>query len=400
MRSNKVNQYDVVIVGGAMTGASLALALDRLSLGTLRIAVVEAVSPAQSGHPGYDARSIALSLGSVKLMSQLGLWSALVSEATAISRIHVSDRGHAGLARIAAHEYGTQALGYVIELAHAGAVFHEQMAQSDQIDLICPAHITAIERNSDRVTLQLSTGDSCQARLLVAADGGASTCCSLLGMTSRETDFGQVAVIANVSSALPHQGEAFERFTPSGPLALLPMSQGRSSLVWCLPPEQQQDVLGWSDEEFLANLQSAFGWRLGKLTKTGQRYVYPLSLRQAERRISHRVAVVGNAAQTLHPIAGQGFNLGLRDVMTLAEEVIAGAQQGQDIGGAAVLSRFRQRRDPDQQATIQMTTGLVTMFANEHWPMVVGRNAGLMAMHAMETLKSPLVKRAMGQVDR
>ncbi|KDM92644.1 2-octaprenyl-6-methoxyphenyl hydroxylase [Photobacterium galatheae] len=395
-----MKQYDVVIAGGAMTGASLALALDRLSEGALRIAVVEAVLPDQSGHPGYDARSIALSLGSMQLMTQLGLWPALKREATAISRIHVSDRGHAGLVRIAAEEYGAEALGYVIELAQAGAVFHEQLSQSAGIDLICPEKITAIERKTEHITLQLSSGESCQANLLVAADGGQSECCAQLGIAQTSLNFEQVAVIANVSTAIPHQGEAFERFTPFGPLALLPMSQGRSSLVWCVPPEQQQTVMGWDDDLFLQQLQAAFGWRLGQLVKTGQRYAYPLSLRQAERRISHRFAVVGNAAQTLHPIAGQGFNLGLRDVMTLAEEIVAGVQRGDEAGSMAVLSRFRQRREGDQAATIAMTTGLVTLFANEHWPMVAGRNAALMAMNAMDVLKAPLVKRAMGQVDR
>ncbi|UTM57792.1 2-octaprenyl-6-methoxyphenyl hydroxylase [Photobacterium sp. CCB-ST2H9] len=395
-----MKQYDVVIAGGAMTGASLALALDRLSEGALRIAVVEAVLPEQSGHPGYDARSIALSLGSVQLMTELGLWPALMREATAISRIHVSDRGHAGLARIAADEYGADALGYVIELAQAGAVFHEQLAQSSGIDLLCPVKIKAIERETDQVILQLSSGESCRANLLVAADGGLSECCLQLGISQTSLNFEQVAIIANVSTTKPHQGEAFERFTPFGPLALLPMSQGRSSLVWCVPPEQQETVMGWDDEMFLQQLQKAFGWRLGQMVKTGQRYAYPLSLRQAERRVSHRFAVIGNAAQTLHPIAGQGFNLGLRDVMTLAEEVVAGVSRGDEAGSMAVLSRFRQRRESDQAATIAMTSGLVTVFANEYWPLVAGRNAGLMAMNALNVLKAPLVKRAMGQVDR
>ncbi|MGB7994629.1 MAG: 2-octaprenyl-6-methoxyphenyl hydroxylase [Photobacterium halotolerans] len=395
-----MKQYDVVIAGGAMTGASLALALNTLSQGNLRIAVVEAVSPEQTGHPGYDARSIAMSLGSVRLMEQLGLWSSLADDATAISRIHVSDRGHPGLARMSASEYGISALGYVIELAQAGSVFLEQLSQRAAIDLFCPARIHTLHREQDVVSLQLSTGESLQASLLVAADGGVSGCCAQLGIGHQSLDFEQVAVIANVSTALSHQGEAFERFTPYGPLALLPMSQGRSSLVWCISPQQQQEVMGWDDETFLAQLQAAFGWRMGKLIKTGQRFVYPLSLRQAERRVSHRFAVVGNAAQTLHPIAGQGFNLGLRDVVTLAEEVVAGYQAGEDPGSTAILSRFRQRREPDQTATVAMTTCLVKLFANEHWPLVAGRNAGLMAMSVMDTIKAPLMKRAMGQVDR
>ncbi|MGF1687732.1 2-octaprenyl-6-methoxyphenyl hydroxylase [Photobacterium japonica] len=395
-----MKQYDVVIAGGAMAGATLAIALDRLSGGQLRIAVVEAVAPQQDYHPGYDARSIALSLGSAHGLDHIGCWAPLSAVATAIDHIHVSDRGHAGRVTMDAHALAVDALGYVIELADAGRIFHQMLADTPAVDLYCPATICAIARTQTNVTLTLDSGDSLNGKLLVTADGAVSACCNMVGIGRSEYDFEQVAVIANVTTAEPHRGRAFERFTAQGPVALLPMSEGRSSLVWCVRPDARDTVMGWNDDEFLAHLQQIFGWRLGRLVKTGARSAYPLLLRQALRLTSHRVAVVGNAAQTLHPIAGQGFNLGLRDVLSLAEEIVQGVAEYGDAGCTAVLSRYRQRREPDRQATVGMTAGLVSVFANEAMPLVAGRNLGLMAMNTFDVLKAPLVRRAMGQVER
>ncbi|OAN12609.1 2-octaprenyl-6-methoxyphenyl hydroxylase [Photobacterium jeanii] len=383
-----------------MAGASLAIALDTLSQQGLSVAVVEAVEPQLDSHPGYDSRCIALSLGSVALLERIGLWQQLLPQATAIADIHVSDRGHAGIVRIGADDEAVDALGYVIELADAGRVFHQRLADCQAVTMYCPDTIANIERQQQQVNLTLGSGEQLSAGLLVTADGALSGCCDMLGIRRTEYDFEQVAVIANVTTSQAHQGRAFERFTPYGPVALLPMSEGRSSLVWCVKPEHHHQVMSWSDEQFLAELQQAFGWRLGTMVKTGQRASYPLLLRQVERITTHRVAVVGNAAQTLHPIAGQGFNLGLRDVMSLAEEVVAAYEQHQDVGGSAMLSRYRQRRMPDRQATITMTAGLVGIFANDCLPLVAGRNLGLMAMSAFDTLKAPLVQRALGQVER
>ncbi|KHT62443.1 2-octaprenyl-6-methoxyphenyl hydroxylase [Photobacterium gaetbulicola] len=395
-----MKQYDVVIAGGAMAGATLAIALDKLGGGRLRIAVVEAVEPKLDRHPGYDARSIALSLGSAQLLDTIGCWTALAGVATAISQIHVSDRGHAGIVHLDAREQAVEALGYVVELADAGRIFHHKLAKLDQVDLFCPARIAEIERHQQGIELVLDNGEQLHSRLVVAADGAQSSVCDMLGLGRSEHDFAQVAVIANVTTEEAHQGRAFERFTPQGPVALLPMSEGRSSLVWCIRPGDQAEVMGWNDETFLVKLQQAFGWRLGRLSQTGVRHAYPLLLRQSQRLISHRVAVVGNAAQTLHPIAGQGFNLGLRDVMSLAEEVCREWDQTGDAGHIRGLSSYRQRREPDRGATVDMTAGLVGVFANDCMPFVAGRNLGLMAMECVDVLKAPLVQRAMGQVDR
>ncbi|MCD9467408.1 2-octaprenyl-6-methoxyphenyl hydroxylase [Photobacterium iliopiscarium] len=395
-----MKQYDVVIAGGAMVGACLAIALDELTQHQLHIAVVEAVAADQHGHPGYDARSIALSHGSSRLLDTIQLWPTLANVATAIKHIHVSDRGHAGMVELSAQQLAVDALGYVIELAEAGKIFHHQLATRSNIDLFCPAKVEHIERTQAEALVRLNTGKRLRTKLVVAADGATSHCCELLHIGRDEYDFEQVAVIANITTAEPHQGQAFERFTEHGPVALLPMAQGRSSLVWCIEPQQQARIMALSDAQFLTELQAVFGWRLGALMVVGERHCYPLILRQSQRLVSHRTAVIGNAAQTLHPIAGQGFNLGLRDVMTLAEEIAAGVKRGADIGLPAVLGRYRERRLPDRQATIAMTTSLVSLFANDNPALAVGRNLGLMTMSLSNTLQAPLLRRAMGQVKR
>ncbi|MDN3681702.1 2-octaprenyl-6-methoxyphenyl hydroxylase [Vibrio tapetis subsp. quintayensis] len=392
-----MKRYDIVIAGGAMAGATLALALNAYCQETLSIAVVEPFLAQHDEHPGYDSRSIALSYGTVELLKNMQLWSAIKPYAVAINHIHVSDRGHAGMTDMDANEMGIEALGYVVELADTGRIYHEKLQQAANIDFLCPASVTSIERDAMSVSLLLSSGETIQAPLLVAADGTQSVCCDEIGLKQTEQDFGQVAVIANITAEQAHEGRAFERFTESGPLALLPMSEGRLSLVWCLSSDEANKVLSLSDSQFLVELQSAFGWRLGKFTLAGSRTSYPLLLRTRDQFISHRVAVIGNAAQTLHPIAGQGFNLGIRDVATLAQEI---AKAGQDIGEYRLLSRYAQRRNSDREQTISLTAGLVHLFSNDYPAMRIGRNLGLMLMDNVSLVRTPLLRRTMGLVER
>ena len=239
-----------------------------------------------------------------------------------------------------------------------------------------------------------------EGQLLVAADGSRSSLGALCGVEWRQQPYGQVAVIANVSTAAEHHGRAFERFTQHGPLAMLPMSDGRCSLVWCHPQDKAEEVKAWSDERFCSELQKAFGWRLGRITHAGKRAVYPLSLTTASQSVSHRVALVGNAAQTLHPIAGQGFNLGLRDGMSLAETLAQAWGEQKDCGAYPVLSHYQKRRQADKEATIGVTDGLVHLFANRWAPLVAGRNLGLMAMELFIPARDVLAQRTLGWVAR
>lgn len=390
----------VIIAGGGMTGATLALALSHLTQGKLPVTLIEAVAPGDRAHPGYDGRAIALAAGTCQQLAAINVWPALADCATPITHVHVSDRGHAGFVNMAAADYGVSALGNVIELHEVGNRLYQQLRKAPGVTLRCPEQVSRVERHQDSVSVTLSGGETLQGSLLVAADGSRSHTAAACGIQWHSEDYQQIAVIANVTTQLAHQGRAFERFTQYGPLALLPMSNGRSSLVWCHPPEAQSRINNWSDAEFLAELQQAFGWRLGRFTHTGLRYSYPLALQKADRTVAHRLAVVGNAAQTLHPIAGQGFNLGIRDVMSLAETLAAAHREQADPGSFAVLQRYSQRRVADRAATIGVTDGLVRLFANRYLPLVVGRNLGLMTMDNLPWLRNRLAERTLGWVAR
>lgn len=383
-----------------MAGATLALAISHLTQGKLAVTLVEASEPQSRAHPGYDGRAIALSEGTCQQLAAIDLWSSLSSCATPITHVHVSDRGHASFVSLDAADYGLSALGHVVELHDVGQRLFARLKQTPGVTLRCPDSVASVQRDRQKVSVTLASGETLNADLLVAADGSGSRVAAACGMQWRSDDYQQIAVIANVSTQLAHNGQAFERFTEHGPLALLPMSGGRSSLVWCHPLTQKETVDNWSDEQFLHELQRAFGWRLGRFTQVGQRHSYPLRLQRASQHIAHRLALVGNAAQTLHPIAGQGFNLGIRDVMSLAETVAAAWRAGTGVGDYATLQHYQRRRQPDVQATIGVTDGLVRLFANRYLPLVIGRNLGLLAMDHLPQLRNLLAERTLGWVER
>lgn len=387
----------VIIVGGGMAGATLALAISSLTKGAVPVALVEAQQPDNRLHPGFDARAIALAQGTCQQLDSIGIWSALADCATAIKHVHVSDSGHSGFVNLQAQDYRVPALGQVIELFDAGKRLFALLQQAPGVTLHCPAKVVEVVRTAESATVTLDNGQQLSAKLLVAADGSHSALAQACNIQWQQQDYQQIAVIANVTTSELPNGRAFERFTRNGPLALLPMSQGRSSLVWCHAKEDKQQVDSWDDARFIAELQRAFGWRLGKILHAGKRHSYPLQLLTASRHVSHRLALVGNAAQTLHPIAGQGFNLGLRDVMSLAETI---AQAGKDPGDYEVLSQYQQRRQQDQQATIGVTDGLIHLFANRYGPLVVGRNLALMSMECIPTIRDAFARRTLGWVKR
>lgn len=388
----------VVVAGGGMAGATLALTLSKLTGGALPVHVVEARDPRTSSHPGFDARAIALAHGTLQHLARAGIWKAMADCGTPIRRVHVSDRGHASFVTLDAQDYHIDVLGQVVELHDIGQRLFTQLRNAPGVTLHCPAQVTQFTRDNDGVTVTLDDGNMLRGQLLVAADGSRSTIAAGCNIGYDVQDYHQTAVIANITTSEPHRGRAFEHFTEHGPLALLPMSQGRSSLVWCHPRARQQAVLGWSDAQFCNELQRAFGWRLGLMMHTGTRSAYPLLLTRASQTVSHRVALVGNAAQTLHPIAGQGFNLGLRDVISLAEHLAAAHRNQTDIGRYNVLHTWQQQRQADKDATVGLTDGLVHLFANRWMPLAVGRNLGLMAMEVITPARDALAMRTLGWV--
>ena len=390
-------EFDLVIIGGGMAGATLAWGLSHI-LGSehgLKIAIVEA-APSDQQHPGFDARVIALSYGSRDILEQLGLWDEFNRIGTPITDIQVTDRGHLGQVDLRPQDYQLPALGYVVELTDSGEIFHQAIAKTEVV-WFRPNSVAAVTQFADRVEIDLEGGEQLSAKLLAAADGGNSKVRQLLNIGKEQTDFGQSAIIANITTSEPHEGKAFERFTKDGPLALLPMSQGRSSLVWSMPHERVPELMAMDDAAFLRELQREFGYRLGRFEKTGKRVSYPLILTTADELVSHRCVFLGNAAQALHPIAGQGFNLGLRDVAELIHQLANACQAGEDIGEFQVLDRYRVGRQDDRQQTLLATGGLVSLFSTDSLPFVVGRNIGLTLAQWCPPLKRPIARQMLGR---
>jgi 2-octaprenyl-6-methoxyphenol hydroxylase len=444
-----MTDYDVIIAGGGMVGASLVHAL---AGGGLRVAVVEAVPPAAASQPSYDDRAIALAYGTRRILEALGVWSAVAPHAEPIRRVHVSDRGHFGFTHLDAADEGAAALGYVVTARDLGAALLAPLApradlsgfasfnptcesggdsgsgnratptdhRSDRAegetrqaagdvgltaDLLCPARVADFGVEADRVRVSIepvgaTAARSLAARLLVAADGGRSTLRERLGIAQRHHVYGHHAVVANVTPSLPHEGVAYERFTESGPLALLPMTGNRCGLVWTARDGDLADVLALDDRGFLAALQERFGFRLGRFTAVGRRSHYPLELRLADTQVLERVAIIGNAAHTVHPIAGQGFNLGIRDVAMLADVLIDANRRGRDIGALAVLDGYGAARWRDQRTVALATDVLARLFVNPLGPVRMARNIGMTLLDAMPPAKHLLAQVGMGLAGR
>ena len=385
-------QYDIVIVGGGLVGYSLAVALAATDF---RIALIEAGERQTVSTFSYDERSSALGYGSRQILQQMGLWQEVCDEAEPILSIHVSQKGYFGSARLTAGEERLPALGYVLPNRAVGTALYTQMDAQPRLDIIAPARVEQISAGMQAVTLRLQRDgreEEVTTRLLVAADGAGSRIRGWLDIPVRQVDYHQHAVIANVTPGRPHRNVAYERFTPEGPVALLPMTQGRCSLVWTQTPEAAAESMGCSDDEFLAGLQQHFGYRLGFFQRVGERQSYPLTLQQAERITADRSVLIGNAAHTVHPIAGQGFNLALRDVQTLAGLL----RTVDDPGAPALLQRFTALRQPDIAQVVRFTDGLLRLFTNPSRPLAHLRGASLGLLDRSRFLKRQLARRGMG----
>lgn len=388
--------FDIIIVGGGMVGASLALALAATGM---KIGVIEAWTLNSANQPSYDDRAIALSYGARLIFEGIGLWQALQTKAAPIRHIHISDRGHFGFTRLDHREQGVDALGYVVTGQFLGQLLMQDLDRQSNIELFCPARLESFEVTAQNTVLNISY-DGClqqlESGLLIAADGAKSMIREQLGIQVDEWAYDQTAVISNLTPAKATPGVAYERFTDSGPMAMLPLADGRYGLVWTLSDDDQETVLRLSDTQFIDRIQHGFGYRLGEFKKVGRRTSYPLKLLRTREHVRPRVAIIGNAAHSLHPITGQGFNLGLRDVAVLADVLADAQQQKQDIGSQQVLSRYAGRRRLDQQAMTLITDGLVRLFTNPLTPIRVARNLGLLALDLAPPAKQLLTRQFMG----
>tara|TARA_R110002051_G_scaffold186292_1_gene255711 strand:- start:99646 stop:100836 length:1191 start_codon:yes stop_codon:yes gene_type:complete len=387
------------IVGGGMVGACLALALQPFARQAgWRIRLVEAHPPGDKVQTSYDARATALSHGSRLLLERLGVWQALAQGAEPIRHIHVSDRGHPGITRLDAHQEGVPALGYVVENALLGQVLLSALDR-EVVEWLAPARVVRLQAQVGGYALDIEQQgqlSQLETDLLVLADGGRSGLLDQLGVHREVKPYGQAAIIANVSSAEGHNSVAYERFTQSGPLALLPLSSKRSALVWTLPEDQAAEVAALPDPLFLARLQEAFGYRMGALTQVGARACYPLQLIEAQEQVRPHLVVLGNAAHSLHPIAGQGFNLSLRDTLALADTLIAAGRQQRLPGDLAVLQEYLQRQQRDQRQTVAFSDYLTRLFSNSQPLLTIGRNLGLLGLDLLPPARRLFARQAMG----
>lgn len=390
------NSYDLVIIGGGLVGASLAASLRNSAL---RVALVETVPwTTLETSTSYDDKVLALSYSSQRIFAGMGLWSTLAPHTTPIEQIHVSDQYQFGFARLNSRLLGLPALGYVVRARQVGHVLQTALSSSTTT-IFAPAALIYLTLNTSDAVLTLDIAGQRQhlrTRLLVAADGAQSKIRHFANFAVQEYDYQQNAIITNVTVQSPQLHTAYERFTPSGPLALLPLAENDYSLVWTVQRAEVERILALEPTEFSKNLQQHFGWRLGRFLRSGQRQAYPLQLISVQQPVSSRVVVIGNAAHTLHPIAGQGFNLGLRDVAHLAEVITHAHHSGQDIGALTTLEQYAARQQPDQQRVTYLTDGLVKTFSNTLPPLVITRNLGLLLLDSLPALKKHLILQMAG----
>ncbi len=401
---------DIVIIGGGLVGASLALLLARV-LPQKQIVLLEARpfpgadQPSQESSPaGFDQRSTALSPSSADLFADLGLWDSLRAQASPIRQIQVSDRGQFGAARFGPEDNDGKPLGYVVSNRVLGRSLLDRLQNTANIDARAPVEVESLKPVRHGMQVNFSCGkqrDNLRASLAIIADGAGSPLAASLGVSSHSKDYGQCALIANVSYEQPHRGRAFERFTQLGPLALLPLpgeAQTESALIWTRPLDRLAEVQAWSDDEFLRELQREFGYRLGHFTRVSKRSVYPLALQLAGEQVRSSLVLMGNAAHSLHPVAGQGFNLALRDGARLAQTLATGEARGLALGDLKLLQAYEQQQKNDQAATVGLSDSFIRIFATGQPAIVAGRNLGLLSLELIggwrETFLSQMAGRS------
>jgi 2-octaprenyl-6-methoxyphenol hydroxylase len=397
---------DVAIVGGGMVGASLALAL---AATPLSVVMVEAAPPERAATPAgaqgaasssFDDRTTALGNGARRIFQTLGVWEQIVQQAAPIHQIHVSDAGRFGFARLCAQEHGLTAFGYTVANRYLGQVLWGALRARSRVQLLAPARVRGAQLSETQALLTIERAmpdgvkagadpETLRARLVVAADGAHSLVKQAAGIPSRSSDYQQVAVVSVVRTDSPATGVAFERFTDTGPLALLPRFDRSYGVIWTLPPELAAEQLSCAPDEFCRRLQQRFGWRAGRILAVGTRASYPLSLVHADASVGKRVALIGNAAQALHPIAAQGFNLGLRDAAVLAELI----SSADDPGTSSLLERYAQRRATDRRGMIGFTDQLVRIFGKRSALIGAARDLALLLFDL-----SPPAKQALSRV--
>ncbi|WP_202742791.1 2-octaprenyl-6-methoxyphenyl hydroxylase [Acinetobacter calcoaceticus] len=398
-------QQQVIIVGGGMVGLSLSLMLAKANIAVKLLEAVkypnyddQNVAPY---HSSFDARNTALSRRSVQIYQKLGLWDALQQHATPILQVHITEQGSFGKARLIAEQEKVESFGQVIENAWLGRVLLTQVRQQPLIELIDGVQVTALTQDAEQVHIEAQRGEETlklESKLLIAADGRDSFCRQAIGVGVDVHDYDQVAIVTTVQTSKPHEQVGFERFSALGPLALLPLpGEYRRSVVWPVKKGTENEWLGEeNDQHFLSALQQTYGDRAGKFEKTGKRFSYPLSQVLAHKQAVGRVILMGNAAHTIHPVAGQGFNLCLRDADVLVRYLVNQLTSSDDLGNPDNLLAYEQARLSDQQRVIKFCDTVVRGFSNQNPLLKLIRNTGLIAFDVIPGVKPLVANYAMG----
>ncbi|MEM8844753.1 MAG: UbiH/UbiF/VisC/COQ6 family ubiquinone biosynthesis hydroxylase [Pseudomonadota bacterium] len=387
-------QYDIVIVGGGLIGMSMAAAL---SDSPCSILLLEQNQTAPVNANKLDLRTTGLTRSSEKVFAYAGLWDKLSQYATPIERMEISEQGNFGVARIDSHEHQISPIGYMLPNHQLMSVLSSQVQQQENLTVLAPASLIDLSKSDQghEIKIDHDGKEKClQVKLVIGSDGGNSKVRSLLGIGSEHKLYQQKAIVTNVRPQLEHNNIAFERFTAHGPLAVLPTPDNYCALIWTQPEDKADHYLELSDENFLRELQQAFGFRLGKFLEVGKRSGYPLSLSVSNRLTSQNAVLIGNAGQAVHPVAAQGFNLGLRDVQTLAELLKQAEYNYQTI--PSILKKYATLRMPDRDNVIRLTDGLTRLFAPQFWPMKIARSLGVRLIGSVPFAQRSILQHNLG----
>jgi len=388
--------YDVVIIGAKMVGASLACAL---APSGLRIAIIEAVTLKNDYQPSYDDRGLTLSPSSRRILEHIGVWQNVLPAINPIKKIHISEQGRFGFTHMDAAQTNNNDLGYVVVARSLGQALHKQMLSFENISLICPAELKSFKQSEEAMSIEISCSGRSElitSGLLVGADGSQSLVRRLAAINVKEHDFKQTAIVANVTTQKPNQATAYERFTHHGPVALLPIDKNRSVLVFTVATENAAQYMSIADTQFIDAVETEFGRRLGKIEQIGQRRSYPIMFIEAVEQYQQQLILLGNAAHSIHPNSAQGFNLGLRDVAGLAECVFAAIEKGLDIDDISILENYISLRLPDQQRVMRFTNRLASSFYNKNPLLIPARNLAMLMIDTLPIVKETFIKQAMG----
>lgn len=397
--TNLPDSVNVTVVGGGLVGLATAEALAQQGFSVL---LLEAQPPKLAAESSYDDRTLVVGAASRNFWQNLGVWPTVAEEAVAIKSVHVSQRGHFGSAVFTAHELGAAALGHVVEARQLGLALQRQVSANPRVHYLNPARFAGFTKQAENAPVNVRYSVAGQPEvtttcdLLVAADGARSPIRQQLAVPVETHNYGKTAVICTISTAVPHQGRAFERLTADGPVAVLPFRDGRCGFVWSMPTDQAEAMLSANDTAFRQAAQQRFGTRLGRFTRVGRRSSYPLYRITVPRQVADGVVLMGNAAHTVSPVSAQGLNLAVRDVAQLVETLVAARHNELALGSLSVLQQYQTARQEDQTATLRYTDDLMRWFAIERFPVDALRSAALLTAGISVPLQARLFRHGSG----